>query len=164
MKSIKAFSLFFIVTLFAALTTAQTPFSNDYFSATFNGPVSTGSARQATSTTTAWYSGNNGVYQYVVVRVVDHDIAVNQTSADFYADTDTASGGAIENRSTDTWEGHPVTYTGRKYTDPQGFVMFKRARFIIENSRTVISIQQFALYSLDDKDQWQNFVSSLKTR
>ena len=168
-----------IVLLFSAVASAQgytypvnpnpsgkqtTPFSNAQFSATFNGPVSTDTFRSKsdTSSNTVYGSTNHNVDQVVIVRFVDHDIAVDHTSSDFYADDD-RTGGTVANRSSDVWEDHPFTYTARDFT-LDGVDYTERTRFIIVNSREVIFISQTRLRDYDDKNEWLDFEYSLRIK
>jgi len=160
------------VALFSAFAAAQTrntafqttPYFNNYFSATFNGTVEANSSRSdnGQSTNYIYESTNHGVTQVVVVRIVDHDIAVDYTSSDFYANDD-RTGGTVDQTSRDHWQGHPFTYTFRHY-QREGNDLGKRTRFIIVNSRTVIFIYQIAAYSYDDRPEWLDFEYSLSIK
>jgi hypothetical protein len=142
-----------------------TPYSTSYFSVAFNGAVSTTTSRTANnqSSNTTYYSGSHGVSQGVTVRIIDHNIAVDQTSSDFYADNDT-TGGTIDSRSTDVWEGHIFTYTRRLYNAPDGTQLSKRSRFIIVNAREVIFIIQICPASYEDRNEWLDFEYSLRIK
>ena len=149
-----------------------TPYSNSYFSATFNAPVSVDSpARNGSNTSTdyAVYSNTPTVGQIVTARVIDHDIPVDQSSSDFYANDDT-TGGTITNRSVNTYQGHPFTYTRRIYTE-DGVRLSKRTRYIIVNSREVIFIVEIAPIGvagdagdLAEQQQWFDFEDSLNIK
>lgn len=144
-----------------------TTFSNNYFSATFNGPVTDETKRNSGNTSTNYLfksgPGTNGVYQIVDVRIVDHDIAADLSSSNFYADSDTGLG-PVTDRSTNVWEGHPFTYTRRVKTY-DGEEYETRTRYIIVSSRVVIFIQQFAPTSLDtNQREWFDFEYSLRIK
>lgn len=175
-----AILLLLVVSLFAGSAFAQctypvnptpantqtTPFSNNYFSLTFNGPVTTDAPdRNAanTSTTYSYSSFSNGVYQAAHLRIIDHDIAVDYTSSDFYADDD-RTGGTIENRSKDSWCGHPFTYTGRKVVNEKGETYFVRTRYIIVSARAVLFLVQVSSYSAADQPEWMDFEYSLRIK
>lgn len=140
-----------------------TPYSNNYFSATFNGTVTTNSYRGDQSGNAKYTSANQNVSQTVTVRIVNYDIPANQASADFYADNDCTLRGTIENRSTGTWERHPFTYIGCKYIE-NNMEWFQRSRYIIVNSREAIFIQQVSRSSYNDQDEWLDFAYSLRIK
>jgi hypothetical protein len=170
----RSLSMAIAVTLLSAFAVAQTqtqntafqntPYFNNYFSVNFNGTVQTDSSRSdnGQSTNYIYQSTNHGVTQVVVVRIVDHDIAVDNTSSDFYANDD-RTGGTVDQTSKDRWQGHPFTYTFRHY-QRDGNDLGKRTRFIIVNSRTVIFIYQIAAYSYDDRPEWLDFEYSLSIK
>lgn len=140
-----------------------TPFSNNYFSASFNGPVTSAEiARSSTGSNWLYSSSSNGVDQSIQIRIVDHDIPVDVSSSNFYADN-TINPGTITDRSTDVWEGHPFTYTRRTWTE-NGVITVARDRYIIVNSRTVIVIQEMSLENLDNRNQWLDFEYSLRIK
>ena len=151
---------------------ANTPFSTAQFSATFNGPVEAQAASrsaQNTSTDHSYISTGNdfkdtSVGQKITVRFVDHDIAVDYTSSDFYANDD-STGGTVDtaNTSNGVWEGHPYTYTYRTFT-LNGVQLTKRSRYIIVNAREVIFVQQISLVGYEDRDQWLDFEYSLRIK
>lgn len=175
----KKFGLFLIAfALLATLACAQyptgpntgkqtTPVSNQYFSVTFNGSIITDTSRSTDnqSSNYAYASMDHDVIQIVIVRFVDHDIAADYTSSDFYANDDTTGGpgAVIDTRSQDTWEGHPFTYTRRLYTD-KGVQTSKRTRYIIVNSREVIFVEQIAPAAYADHDEWLDFEYSLRIK
>jgi hypothetical protein len=174
---IKAIVLAIVLSLSAGLAMAQynyptnptpaglqnTPYSNSQFLAAYNGTVSTRAVRENTSTETIYESFDHSVFQAVVVRFVDHDIAVDQTSSDFYADNDSVTT-PITNRSTGSWGGHPYTYAYRVYTDDAGNSMSKRQRSIIVSSREVIFIEQITPASYNDQNEWLDFEYSLRIK
>lgn len=161
-------SLLAIAGIASANTGLQnTPYATQQFSAVFDGPVEVEAMQRSADGQSSNYSyfGHNGtVGQTITVRFVDHDIAVDFTSSDFYADDD-KTGGVVENRSTGMWQGHPFTYTRRHYTD-QGVELSKRTCYIIVNKREVIFVVQIAPYQIGpegtpDQPQWYDFVYSL---
>jgi hypothetical protein len=172
---IKGMFLLFVLSLlsFAGIAMANTglqttPYSTPTFSATFSGPVTADSAarnKQNTSTDYSYYSGT-ATGQLVIVRRIDHDIDVNQASADFYADTDT-TGGTTTNRSESTWQGHVFTYTRRVYVE-NGQTLSKRTRYIVVSPREVIFLEQIDVFTKADstedlaaQQQWFDFENSL---
>lgn len=169
------YSMFLALFLFAGIALAQTglqttPYATNYFSATFDGPVDVqGPVRSEDnqSTNYIYLSSSMTASQRIVVRFVDHDIAVDFTSSDFYANDDTV-GGVITNRSQDYYQGHPFTYTRHHYTY-NGVEMSKRTRYIIVNSREVIFVEQFAPfvegpYGTGDQPQWFDFEGTLNIK
>ncbi len=149
---------------------ATTPYSANYFSATFNGPVTfteAGRSDDNQSSNYTYLSKNANVVQLVTVRIVDHDIPPDQTSADFYANDDRTPGEDTSYRKTGTWcSDHgdvPYTYTFHVYTR-NGSELRKRTRNIIVNSRTVIFLEQIALNSYDDRNEWLDFEYSLRIK
>lgn len=141
-----------------------TPYANNYFSATFNGVVTAGDGvRTDTSTNYMYSSSSHNVTQVVWVRIIDHDIPVNQASADFYANEDKV-GGVITDRSQNVWEGHPFTYTRHEYTNSSGVQMAQRARYIIVGPREAIFIMQIVPASYEDRNEWLDFEYSLRIR
>lgn len=143
---------------------ANTPFSNTQFSATFNGAVIVKPASRNSNTATdySFLSQNDNVAELITVRIVDHDIAVNYESSDFYANDD-RTGGTVdtENTTHGTWNGAPYTYTYRTFTE-NGIVLVKRTRYIIANSREVIFIQQLTYKGYEDRPEWLDFEYSLR--
>ena len=145
---------------------ATTPFDGAYFSATFNGTPSVKTYRSADneSSNTVYSSMTDTVAEIVTVRIIDHDIAVNYTSSDFYANDD-RTGGTLDNDSTtrNVWCGLPYTYTFRNF-ELDGVKLVKRSRYIIVNSREVIFIQQIAVASYEDRPEWLDFEYSLRIK
>ena len=165
-----AFSLLGFVGVVMAGSFQTTPYSTNNFSATFNAPVTaepvSRSADNQSSNYTYW-SATDTVGQSVMVRFVDHDIAVDFTSSDFYANDD-STGGTITNRSTDYYQGHPFTYTRRDFVQ-NGVELSKRVRDIIVSSREVIFLEQVAPYvsgpaGTGDQPQWFEFEDSLNIK
>jgi len=144
---------------------ANTPFAATNFSATFNGPVTAlPMARQNTSTEYAFFSQNASVAEKVTVRFIDHDIDVNYTSSDFYANDD-ITGGTVDVANTvhGSWNGAPYTYTYRTFT-LDGFTLTKRSRYIIVNAREVIFLQQVSRVGYEDRPEWLDFEYSLRIK
>lgn len=142
-----------------------TPYSTPNFSAIFNGTVKVSGVERSEdnqSSNTVYSSLNNYSLQTIIVRFIDHDIAVNQASADFYADDDRV-GGTITNRSTGTWEGHIYTYTMHHYVK-DGYSLTQRCRYIIVNSREVIFLEQISSEDYADHDEWLDFEYSLRIK
>jgi hypothetical protein len=142
-----------------------TPYSTSTFSATFNGPVKVLDSYRSEdnqSSNTVYSSVNENAAQIIIVRFIDHDIAVNQESADFYADDDRV-GGTITNRSTGSWEGHIYTYTMHHYVK-DGYALTQRCRYIIVNSREVIFIEQISSEDYNDQNEWLDFEYSLRIK
>ena len=164
---------------FANTGLQTTPYSNSYFSATFNGPVTADAPTRNTNGTSTDYtyysiSTDGTVGQMVIVRTIDHDISVDLSSSEFYANDDRTPG-PITNRSTGDYQGHPLSYTRREETDITPSVS-KRTRFIIVNSREVIFVIQIAPFvdytvpgnttaaGVGDQTQWFAFEDSLQIR
>lgn len=174
-----AFSVLALAGMAAANTGLQTTsYSTNNFSATFNGPVTANAPKRNaanTSTDYSYYSFDavTQVGQIIIVRFIDHDIAVSTESSEFYANDDTTPG-PITNRSTDTYQGHPLSYTRRKDTEYDTPISL-RTRYIIVNSREVIFVKQLAPFvdyttlpnggvGLGDQPQWFDFEDSLVIR
>jgi hypothetical protein len=146
---------------------ATTPYSTTQFSATFDGPVTAllpTRNDENTSTDYKYVSKNDKVAEAITVRFIDHDIAVDYTSSDFYANDD-RTGGTVDtdNTSHNEWNGAPFTYTYRTFT-LNGAVLTKRSRYIIVNSREVIFIQQVTVNGYEDRPEWLDFEYSLRIK
>ena len=137
-----------------------TPYANNVFSATFNGAVTQATHAENTSTETMYASVADNIYQIVTVRYVDHDIAVDYTSSDFYVSNQTGCDSKTA-LSKDSWGGHPFSYDMCVYTE-NGVAWSVRSRFIIVNSKEVIFIQQHSLNTVDDQNIWFDFEYSLR--
>ena len=145
---------------------ATTPYSANYFSATFNGPVTFQDAGRSTdneSSNWSYSSHTNDVYQIILVRKVDHDIPNDMTSAEFYRNDDQEAGEQTGSRSSGNWCGHPYTYSYHEF-EKDGVLLKERTRYIIVNSRTVIFISQYAKADYNDRDQWLDFEYSLRIK
>lgn len=166
-------STLLIATMFlASLGMSQTSFSGPRFSASFNGAVKVNAPTRNpanTSTSTSYVSVKGNVVEEVTMRTVDHDIAVDLTSSQFYRDSfaSTVSGSTFTNRNSDgTYQGRPYSYGNYSYTDG-GVKTWVFARFIIVDSRTVVMIFLQIPESevqLNDKEvlpEWQRFENSL---
>jgi hypothetical protein len=146
---------------------ATTPYSTNNFSATFNGAVTAKSAERNSPTAVdyVYFSQNENVSESVVVRFVDHDIAVDYTSSDYYANDD-RTGGTVDSSSTShgTWgNGSVYTYTFRTFTF-EGVELTKRTRYIIVNSREVIFVYQVTRKGYEDRPEWLDFEYSLRIK
>ena len=147
--------------LLTAFAVAQN-FTNNYFTATFTGTVQSSTVRNDANTSTNYdFSARSAnLVQNIDVRLVDHDINVDYSSTNFYADID-AQHGTVQNRSTGTYQGHPFTYTCITYTSSTGSVLSERNRYIMIGPREVYFVTQTSLASYDDKAEWDAFESSI---
>jgi hypothetical protein len=185
MKSFKSLTL--LIVFLSSFALAQYPtspntgkqntlFANAQFSATFNGQVSVSETRRngaGTSSYQEYDSYESPVGQDITVKFLDHDIAVDLSSSNFYANGDfnriTEINGATDvrliDRSTDVWEGHPFTYTNVIFT-VAGKTYTLRSRFIIVNSREALFINQLSPSDLDtaNRNQWLDFEYSLRIK
>jgi|ERR1700733_3847729 len=163
-------SLLAVVGIAMASTGLQTtPYSTGNFSAVFNGPVTADPVSRSTDNESSnydYYSFSAGVGQIVVVRQIDHDIPVDQSSADFYVNDD-ATGGTVTNRSNFTYQGHVGAYTRRIYMS-DGVQLSKRTRYIVVNSREVIFLEEITAIGspsdpgdMAEQKQWFDFEDSL---
>jgi hypothetical protein len=162
----KKFLAFAVLMLSSMLATAQTSFSNNYFSAQFSGgPVtSTTTLNDArTSTNYDFTSVNSNVAQTVDVRLIDHDIAVDLSSSNFYADLDNARG-VVMSRSTGVYQGHPFTYTFTKVTRADQSTYSVRTRYIIVSPRVTIWVIQSSSMQYEDQAIWEAFEDSLNIK
>jgi hypothetical protein len=144
---------------------ATTPYTTGVFSATFNGPVTAKDSGRNTANTSSdvtYVSSTDLIAQAVVVRTIDHAIAVDFTSSDFYV-SDLQGCDTKDNISKGYWDNHPLTYVFCTYTTG-GQTYTLRVRFIIVNSTTVLMVKQLALEANNDRDQWLDFEYSLRIR
>ena len=151
-----------LVVLTLSLAAMAQPYSTNRFTAVFNGPVAVDTYSNPTNTNARYISSTNDVAQSVTVRIVDHDIAVDYTSSDYYVENQTG----CESKnflSKGTWQGNPFSYDFCTYTNATG-TWTTRTRFIIVNSREVIFIQQSSLASYDDMAEWSSFEATLEIR
>jgi hypothetical protein len=172
----KVLSLIFSLVVLTGMALAQypvgpnagtqvTPFSNQYFSATFNANPTVGTGARsdtAMNYTVSSYTESPVVGQSITVRIVDHDIPVDYTSSDFYANND-STGGEVITTSRNVWEGHPFTYVARKFT-VNGETFQKRERYIIVNSREAIFLTEIIPAGQDDQNEWLDFEYSLRIK
>jgi hypothetical protein len=165
MKNFRFYSLWLVAIGLVLSVTAfaeSTPYSTPNFSATFNGAVTTSTDTNPTNATYNYKSNTQNVFQAIFVRIVDHDIAVNHESSNFYANND-STGGTMSSVTQDYYQGHPFTYSYHMY-DSGGVSMTKRTRFIIVNARTVIFIWQISATAYDDTAEWAAFANSLTVK
>ena len=146
---------------------ATTPYTTSVFSATFNGPVTaedTVRNTENTSTDQVFLSINSGgtIAQAVTIRTIDHAIAVDYTSSDFYVN-DLSGCDTKTNISQGSWDSRPYSYVFCTYSS-EGNTYTMRVRFIIVNSTTVVFVRQLALEANNDRDQWLDFEYSLRIR
>jgi hypothetical protein len=162
----KFVSSLFVALVLSILAMAQsTPYSTTVFSATFNGPVTVQAAERNnanTSSQVGYNSDNGAVVQFVVVRTIDHAIAVNFSSSDFYVD-DQKGCESKKYITRGTWDNHPFTYDFCTFI-VQGQRCTLRTRYIIVNPTTVILIQQASLEAYDDQSEWEFFEGTLNIR
>jgi hypothetical protein len=143
---IKRLTGFLAVLILSLSAFAQsTSFSTPAFSVTFNGPVTTsGPTRNAANTSTYYQykSYQNGVWEGVEVRTIDHDIDVSFASSQFYRANETGTL-APEVNNDKYYQGHPFSYgffSDLKGKDGDTATYERCERIIIVNSRTVIFI------------------------
>ena len=144
---------------------ATTPYTTGVFSATFNGPVTAKDSGRNTANTSSdvtYVSSTELIAQAVVVRFIDHAIAVDYTSSDFYVN-DLTGCDTKDNLSQGTWDGRPYSYVFCTYTTG-GQTYTERVRFIIVNSTTVLMVKQLALEANNDRDVWLDFEYSLRIK
>ena len=144
---------------------ATTPYATGVFSATFNGPVEVQASTrstQNTSTDTMYLSENGLIAQAVTVRTIDHAIAVDYASSDFYVN-DLTGCDTKTDQSQGSWDNRPYSYVFCTYSNG-GNTYTLRVRFIIVNSTTVLMVKQLALINDNDRDQWLDFEYSLRIR
>jgi hypothetical protein len=167
MKSLKSLILIAATFLLSAVSMAQTSYNNNYFGVSFSGgAVTTATAPNdaRTSMNYDYISENSNVRQVVDVRLIDHDINVDLSSSNFYADQDNARG-VVVSRSTGTYQGHPFTYTFTKITPTDGTAPYSvRRRYIIVGPRETIWIMQTSLMTFDDQALWENFENTLNIK
>ena len=162
---LKSLMLIAATLLLSVVSMAQTSYNNSYFGVTFNGGAVTTTINPndaGTSMNHNYISENVDFRQIVDVRLIDHDINVDLSSSNFYADQDSKRG-TVVSRSTGTYQGHPFTYTFLKYTE-NGVVYSRRTRYIIVEPREVVFIEQISLMSFDDQSLWENFESTLNIK
>ena len=152
----------------AILAQASVPYSNNAFSASFNNTVVQAPNVEHETNTDYTFDANDGThYEEVTVRIVKHDIPVNNQSADFYADNGQTEGWTIDSRplsrSAGLYMGHPFTYTlMTKTTD--GVEYWCRTRWIIAGPREAVFIQMVSKAPDSDHDYWQAFENTLEIK
>jgi len=141
------------------------------FSANFNGVISVSEPNRNTdntSTTITYSSSDATALEMVSVRFIDHDISVDTTSSDFYANsglartcpTNVATCRILDDRTAHgTYQGHPYTYTLIEMTYlTTNTKYWLRTRYIIVNSREAIFIDMLTLEgnSQESAGAWLN--------
>lgn len=163
LKSMLLAASMLVLTAFAV---AQT-FSNNYFDANFVGAVTSSTQRNDANTSTNYFynASDANVYQTIDVRLVDHDIPVDYSSTNFYADADARrSGVEVMSRSTGVYQGHPFTYLCIKYTNASGQVLTERNRYIVVGPREAYFVTQTSLASYDDNAEFNTLENSLNIK
>lgn len=148
-----------LIALCATVVFAQsTPYSHPRFSATFNGPVSfkTSQNIQKTSTNNGWSSENDGVYQQLTIRDIDHNVEVSQASTDFYVNQIVPLAQVLEAPTNGTYQGHPWSFI---HYNKDGETWHQW--FIIVNANTVFVLSQLVNPGQDDSADWATFSKSL---
>jgi hypothetical protein len=163
-------STLLIATMFlASLGMSQTNFSAPRFSASFNGAVETSKAARNTnntSTSVQYTSTSGNVLESVTVRTIDHDIAVDSTSSQFYRANDTTGTLFPASSSDGTYQGHPYSY-GCAHFESNGITFWSMTRYIIVDSRTAIFItlivpeNDVQLSNNETLPEWVRFENSL---
>src|ERR1700683_2381695 len=150
----------------AVLAQTVTPYSTANFSAVFNNTVTADAPVQNTRSVANAYTSNDGThFEMVTFRVVDHDIPVDYTSSDFYANNSQNGGWVIDPTVTTEklYQGHPFTYTYMTKT-VYGIQYALRSRYIIVNSREAIFIQMSSPAADSNYDYWENFENTLSIK
>jgi hypothetical protein len=133
-------------------------YSAPRFSASFNGAVKTWAKESDVKTSTNDYysSETSGITELIAVRIIEHDIAVDNTSLDFYIGQTIKNGGTVVRSVYSTVQGHPaVTALIHKDDDSQ------RWMYIMLDARTVLVLAQTTSWSTGDQTEWDAFVNSL---
>jgi hypothetical protein len=148
MKKFLMIALLFAV---STLAVAQTAFSGPRFSASFNGAVTSRTYNNATNSNVE-YSANDGtIVTSVTVRTVNHPIAVNFESANFYHDQACGEGakqvGDVNNAY---YQGHPFAFSICAYTAKNDVPYYTMERVIIVDATTVIFIDMDVPQSIAD--------------
>jgi len=167
-------SLMLVLTLVVtSVTHAQdTTFTNggktvetDKIKATFENPAKAlaPDRNAANTSTTLMYQGiGGGVGQIVGVRILDGDIALDQSSLDFYAGTATNQGYTLISRRDGNYNGHLSTFSKGYLTNPDGTQTIRRTWHILVTSREVIILMQSNLSTNETaSDIWDKFTDSL---
>ena len=144
---------------------ATTPYSTSLFSITFNGPVAitnVGRNNENTSTDVAYTSDNGTVYQFAVVRTIDHAIPVDFSSSNFYVEHQSGCDTKTD-LTQGTWDNRPYSYSFCTFS-LEGVKYTLRTRYIIVNPTTVLMVKQLAKIDDNNRDQWLDFEYSLRIR
>ena len=159
---------------------SQTVYSGPNFTASFNGPVNVSTFNNATNSNTSYFATDGTIITRVIVRNVNHPIAVDFTSSQFYRNHQCEGGDIAETLLDSTnsayYAGHPFTYGACSYTY-NGVPYFTLQRSIIINATTVIFISMDVPQSIaarsttTDSDGgnnaflgWVNFENSLSIK
>jgi len=143
-----------VLLLLSALATAQgekvteTP----VFTATFNGPVKTFTDENEAKTSNDDYyqSFNKGVEETVIVRHINADIPVDQSSLDYYAAQAAKHGEIQDDRRNGTIQGHIYTYVNLHNHKIDNVEHRKRLMAIILSPRLVMFVMVMAPPAQDD--------------
>lgn len=172
----KLFALLAVLALSTvAVAQLAVPYSNNVFSATFNGTVSSKPNVVHDTNTDYDYNSNDAVhYEDVTVRIITHDIPVNNQSSDFYADHAALNGWVIDttvdatgntSRSSGLYKGlYPYTYTYMTRTGDDGIQYATRTRWIVVNAREAVFIKMTSKAADSDHDYWEKFENSLEIK
>jgi hypothetical protein len=143
-----------MVLLLSALAVAQSEkvTTTPVFSATFNGQVKTFTDENEAKTSNDDYyqSFNNGVEETVIVRHVNADIPVEQSSLDYYAAQATKKGEILDDRRSGTIQGHIYTYVNLHNHKIDNVEHRKRLMAIILSPRLVMFVMVMAPPVQDD--------------
>jgi hypothetical protein len=140
--------------LLSALSLAQSEgvTSTPVFLATFNGPVKTFTDENTAKTSNDDYyqSFDKGVEETVIVRHVNADIPVEQSSLDYYATQATKKGEILDDRRNGTIQGHIYTYVNLHNHKIDNVEHRKRLMAIILSPRLVMFVMVTAPPAQDD--------------
>ncbi len=142
-----------IVLLLSALALTQEKVTETpVFSATFNGAVKTFTDENnaKTSSQDFYQSFNKGVEETVVVRHINDDIPVDQSSLDFYAAQAAKHGEILDDRRNGAIQGHIYTYVNVHNHKIDHVEHRRRLMAIILSPRLVILIMVTAPPDQDD--------------
>jgi hypothetical protein len=152
----RSFMLAIVVLLLAGLAAAQGEkvTATPVFSATFNGPVKTFTdENEAKTSSDDYYQSFNkakGIEQTVIVRHINADIPVDQSSLDYYADQATKHGEILDDRRNGTIQGHIYTYVNLHNHKIDNVEHRKRLMAIILSPRLVMFLMVMAPPAQDD--------------
>ena len=143
-----------MVLLLSALAAAQTEKVTEtpVFSATFNGPVKTFTDENEAKTSSDDYyqSFNKGIEETVIVRHINADIPVDQSSLDYYAAEATKHGEILDDRRNGTIQGHIYTYVNLHNHKIDNVEHRKRLMATILSPRLVMFVMVMAPPAQDD--------------